>query len=181
MDAIGDYLFAFGEWLHGTWLADFAAWLTNTSLSMWFGTYFWSVPIVQVVHILSIGALFGAALMFNLRILGLAGTNRSIAQAARRFAPWIWWPLLVLTLSGLLLIIGEPNRELINPVFWVKMALVAIAAIANLGFQRALRRRSATWEAGMGAGIAFRLGAILLIMLWLAIIFGGRWIAYAPV
>lgn len=179
--SITDLLFAFTEWLRTTWLVDFSLWLSDTSFSLWIQTHFWAIPTIQSVHILSIGALFGSALMLNLRLLGAVGTSRSVAQTARRFVPWIWWALVVLLVSGTLLIIGEPIRELINPIFWIKMALIIVAVAATLLFQGAVGRRAANWDSERNGRGGMRLGAVLLIILWCAVMFGGRWIAYAPV
>ena len=71
-------------------------------------------------------------------------------------------------------------RELINPIFWIKMALIIVAVIATLAFNGAVKRRAAKWDAGASTG-GLRLAAILLLILWCAVMFGGRWIAYAPV
>jgi hypothetical protein len=115
--------------------------------------------------------------MINLKVLGLVGGHRTYAETARRFVPWMNWGFVVLLLSGLGLIVGEPIRELPNPIFWVKMALIAFTLPISLFFNAKVARAEAS---GALSG-AYKLGAILLIVLWCAIMFGGRWIAYAPV
>ena len=68
----------------------------------------------------------------------------------------------------MVLIISEPVREFTATSFWLKMALLAagIGAVAVLG--SALRRDAA----------ASRPLAALTVVLWLAVIFLGRAIAY---
>lgn len=181
MPSFGDTLFAFTEWLRSTNLPEFSLWLSGTDFSLWLQTHFWVIPTGQSIHILSIAALFGSAVMMDLRIFGLAGGSRTMAQISRRYVPWIWWAFLVLLISGTILTIAEPIRELINPIFWIKMALLPLAVVLNLWFQAAVRKRTATWDSNQSGHTAIRLGAIVLIILWCAIMFCGRWIAYAPV
>jgi len=181
MPSLGDTLFAFTDWLRSTPLVDFALWISNTSTSLWIGTHFWAIPILQTLHILSIAMAFGSVLLINLRILGLTGGSRTIEQTVHRYLPWIWWALVVLIVTGFGMIIGEPVRELINPVFWIKMALVIAMILLSIGFQTMARRNAARWEMTGAGQISLRTGAVCIILLWCAIMVAGRWIAYAPV
>lgn len=181
MPSIGDTLFHFTEWLRTTQIVELAIWTSNTKLSVWIGTHFWAIPILQVVHILAIAMAFGSVLMINMRILGLSGGTRTMTQMARRFIPWIWWSLLVLVVTGVFMTIGDPQRVLINPVFWIKMGLLVVMILVSLAFQTTVTRNTATWEMTHQGRASVRLGAIGIIILWCAIMICGRWIAYAPV
>lgn len=176
-----DLLFEFTEWLRGTFLTEFSLWISDTWLSLWIVERFWAIPIIQTIHILTIAATFGAVLLMNLRVLGWVGNDRTIARTGKRYLPWVWWGLVILIISGIGMIIGEPVRELINPIFWIKMALVVLAILLAAWFQSSVARKSATWDASGSTSISIRLGAIFIIVLWLVIMLAGRWIAYAPV
>lgn len=179
---MGDLLFAITEWLRTTQLVELSLWISNTPLSLAIQTHFWAIPTIQTIHIMALAGLFGSALMMNLRILGLSGGGTStMPQALGRYVPWIWWGLLVLLITGFLLMVGEPVRELINPIFWIKMVLVVTAVLANLWFQARVRRNAATWDSASSSRIAIRFAAAAIILLWCAIMVAGRWIAYAPV
>ncbi len=178
---LGDLLFAFAQWLKTTPLPEFAIWLSNTRLSALVDSNIWIAPVVQTTHILAIAATFGSVLMVNMRIVGLGGRSQSLADTVARYAPWVWWGLLVLLVSGLILIIGEPARELLNPCFWSKMVLVVGAALLSLWFQDQVRRNAGRWELMPHGALAVRAGAAAVVLVWIAIIAFGRWIAYAPV
>ena len=60
--------------------------------------------------------------------------------------------------------------------FWIKMALVAIGVVSTAVFGRSLQ--ATTLAAPAGFSVAAKTGAVALIVLWLAIIFLGRAIAY---
>jgi len=175
---MGDLLYSFTEWLRTTPLVELSLWMSETSLSLWIQTNFWAIPILQVIHILAIAAGFGAVLMVTMRIFGLAGTDRTMAETERRYVRWVWWALAVLLVSGLLMVLAEATRNLINPIFWIKMPLVIIAALISLWFHGKVMRRLAGGAAVTGG---IKAGSIFIIILWCVIILCGRWIAYAPV
>jgi len=175
---MGDLLYSFTEYLRGTWVNGASLAISDWKLSLWLDTHFWAIPIMQVIHILSISAAFGAILMMNLRIYNLAGMDRTFAETERRYVRWVWWSLLFLLLSGIGMTIAEPVRELVNPVFWIKMPLVVVAALASLWFHGRVLRRLA---AGGVAGPVIKSAAFFIIVLWCVIMLCGRWIAYAPV
>jgi hypothetical protein len=67
----------------------------------------------------------------------------------------------VLILSGICMIVGEPIREFINGVFWVKMALFVTAILFTIWFHKGMAKRFAgTAEASAGAKLA---GIVLVI------------------
>ncbi len=179
--SLSDLLYNFTEWLRGTWLTEFALSISDTSLSFWIVTNFWSIPIFQTIHILSIAAAFSATFMFSLRIFGIAGGSRTIAQNSRRYLPWAWWGLLFLAISGILMIIGEPVRELINPWFWIKMVAIVVLIVLSIWFQTRTIRSAAAAPSPWVASSAVKGGAIALLILWCFVIYCGRFIAYAPV
>jgi uncharacterized membrane protein SirB2 len=179
--SISDALFAFTEWLRTTPVVDLSLWISETKASLWIGNHFWAIPIMQNIHILSIAASFSAVLMISMRILGLSGGGRTMSHTVRRYMPWIWWSLLLLIVSGIGMIIGEPVRELVNPIFWIKMGLVILVILVSAGFHSSVSRNVARWEASHEGRVAVRIGTVAVIILWCAVMFGGRWIAYAPV
>jgi hypothetical protein len=182
MQWIADFMYALAQWLKTTPLVEFSLWISNTSLSKAVDKNFWVIPITQTIHILAIAAAFGSVVMINLRIFGVAGAGRTMEQTVRRFLPWIWWSLATLVVTGIVMIIGEPIRELLNPAFWTKMVLVISAALVSLWFQSSVRRHSALWDtADAPVRKRVRAGGAGVIALWCVIMLLGRWIAYVAV
>ncbi len=162
----------------GPSLHAFCEWLANTPLSLLIQNVSWIIPSVQTVHILSVAIVASSAAMVDLRLLGVIGRGHPTADYAARFLPWIWWTLIVLLVSGTILIIGEPPRSLENPVFQLKMSLLVLAMAATFLLQRPLRRDPVYWEETPGHVAGARVIAVVSILLWIGIIFAGRWIAY---
>jgi len=125
----------------------FCAWLEQTPLSQAIQGAGWIVPAVQTIHILAIAAVMASALMIALRL-------------DTRLRRVIWWALPVLLATGIIMVIGEPVRSLENPVFQLKMALLASAIVVIL------------------LPFKNRIIAIVSLSLWVGIVFAGRWIAY---
>jgi hypothetical protein len=156
----------------------FCAWIEQTSLSQTIQVTSWSVPAVQTVHILAIAAIMASVLMLNLRLLGVIGVDRSIAEVSARIRPVIWWTLPVLLLSGLFLIVGEPVRSLENPIFQLKMLLLVTVLVLTLAYQAPLNKDSTFWDAGRGRSVTIKMIAMASLALWIGIVCAGRWIAY---
>lgn len=159
-------------------LSNFCSWLEQTPLSMTIQTNTWIVPAVQTVHILAIAAVLSSILMIDLRLLGVRGRDQPLARVSERFRPVIWWTLPILLATGMVLIIGEPIRSLLNPVFQLKMVLLITAIIVTLSYQVPLGRDPLFWELTSGRRGAVRIIAVLSLLLWMSIVFAGRWIAY---
>jgi hypothetical protein len=162
-------------------MRELAEWLSATSLSTSIQSVPWIIPAVQTIHILTVGVVFVSMLMIVLRVLGVARTDQPLRDVVRRFAPFMWWGLLVMTITGLTLVVGEPVREFFATSFWVKMALLAVAVASAALFLRTLSpAQLAAADAPGAAGVAplAKWAAGGTVVLWLAIIFLGRAIAY---
>ncbi len=153
-------------------------WLSATWLSQAFGNADWFVPAVQTVHILAIAALVTMLVMMHVRVLGLMRRAPPLQRLAAGYLPWVWCALGVLFVTGVLLTITEPGRELLNPSFRIKMLLVAVLIALTLVLQAGLRRDPQFWSVSprrRGLGGAIALGSLLLCV---GIIAAGRLIAY---
>ena len=158
-------------------LNEICHWIDQTALSQWIKITGWVVPTVQTIHILAIAVVASSALMLDLRLAGLFWANRPVEAVKARFLPLIWWPLLVLLATGVIMITAEPARSLKNPAFQLKMTLLIAALVVTWLFQF-LHRRNAALAMSAARARAQRALAIVSILLWSSIIFAGRWIAY---
>src|ERR1700761_6348456 len=111
-------------------MLDFGHWLQSTRLSVLIESVKWIIPLLQSIHIVCIGLVVVSSLMIILRILGHVRADEPFAAVWHRFAPWMWGGLVVMLLTGLVLIIGEPVREFTALSFWVKMSLIVVTVIS---------------------------------------------------
>jgi hypothetical protein len=180
---------------------EFAQWLQATPVSETFQAIDWLIPLLQSIHIVTIGVVFVSSLMIALRVLGRIRADEPFAAVWSRFAPWMWWGLLVMAVTGGLLIVGEPVRELTALSFWLKMTLLAIVVTGTALFGRAFRPTASAASTPFAANDALaangaasdpspppattpefsaaaKAAVVAFIVLWLAVIFLGRAIAY---
>lgn len=160
-------------------MKQFAQWLSTTFLSVFIQNHnSWVIPVIQSIHIVGIAIVFGSVFMIDLRILGWAGMDQTLRQTTSRFGPWLTGALWLMLATGILMVIGEPVRELITFSFWLKMLLVAVGALIAVIFLRAVRRHEQYWEEIVEKRWAIKCLAVLTFLIWVCIIILGRLIAY---
>jgi hypothetical protein len=162
-------------------LHQFATALANTSLSKLIEDISWIVPLVQTIHILALAIILSSAAMLNLRLMGLAGRRVTIAGMSERFLPWVWAALAVLAVTGIILIVGEPERSLPNVSFQLKMALLAAVIVITIVLQRTIKRNADYWDLSPARRRSARVTAVVSLAMWIAIAVCGRLIAYTIV
>jgi len=149
------------------------AWIYASPLSTAIRDILWVIPTVQSIHIIAITVLFGSALVSDLRLAGVLASDEPLRGVVRRYYPWMRNALIVLLMTGLLMIIAEPDRVLVNTTFWLKMALVVTAFGLTLWLRRPLLRAPDNGDPRPIKALAW-----LSIGLWCVVIICGRWIAY---
>jgi len=149
-----------------------------TPLSQLLQNVRWLIPLIQSAHILALSVVFVSAAVVDLRILGIAGQRQRLTAVTHRFLPWVGWGVLVLLATGLLLMIAEPRRALLNPLFQIKMVALMLVGLMTWTIAVLAADKAGGWAKleRRGAAKPIALGSLLL---WLAIIGLGRWIAYA--
>jgi hypothetical protein len=156
-------------------LTEFSTWLSATAPSVFIQEHnYWAVPGIQSVHIAGVAVVMGSLFLMVLRILGLTWTDQTLRQTVDRFGPALNWTLFALLFTGGLLVVAEPKRELVSFSFWAKMTLVVLGTLIAILFQKTVRKRGETLQPGWG----MKALSISVLLLWMAIIFLGRFIAY---
>ncbi len=166
MNALGTFL---ADLVSGSFLQQAALWPLNNIPGF--------PPIIQTVHILGIAVVMATAVLLNLRALGLAMPSQSLSALTERVMPWFWWALASNVFSGAFFVLGRPNRYFSNPVFVWKVALLLPAVAIAMWLHHAQRRQLGFQDATSGRWV-MRLTALVSLVLWLLVIFAGRWIAY---
>jgi hypothetical protein len=160
-------------------LKHFAEWLSTTSLSVFIQNHnAWAIPTIQSIHIVGIGVVLGSVFMIYLRILGWAGADQTLRQTTDRFGPWLTGALYMMLVTGILMVIGEPVRELVTFSFWLKMVLVAVSTVVSVLLQRSVRKHEQRWDETLVKRGSVKGFAILMFLIWVCIIILGRLIAY---
>lgn len=152
-------------------------WLENTSIALSIRQSLWLYPTLEIVHILGIVLLVGAAFMFDLRLLGFS-KELSVGGLSRHLLPWSQKGLYLIFPSGILLFMTNAKSLAINPIFWLKMGLLVIAGINVLIFHRFIFNKIIRLEKSHLLPNDAKIAAGISILVWIAIIACGRWLAY---
>jgi hypothetical protein len=159
-------------------MQSFCDWLSGTWVSLEFAELQWFVPAVQTIHILAIAALVTMIAMLNFRILRITRRGLTLEEMNSAFMPWIWRALATLAITGALLTVVEPERELMSNMFRLKMLLVLLLAGVTYGLAKSIRKDSGRWTTTpLGRAMA-RGMAVFGSGLCLSIVVAGRLIAY---
>ncbi|MDO9437491.1 hypothetical protein [Hydrogenophaga sp.] len=133
------------------------------------GAHPWAYPMLEVVHLLGVGLLFGNLTLLELRVFGL-GKALPIEPLAKLSLGVVATGFLMAAASGLLMFGTQAGELLANRVFTAKMVLIMLAG-CNAGWFHA--RRSLQRQDGMA-----RVLMLLSTVLWLLVLTCGRWIGY---
>lgn len=136
---------------------------------VWLRVSPYAYPTLETIHIVGLALVFGTLWIVDLAILGqLRGLD--LRLLARRVLPWTLVGFLIAAASGLSMFTSNVGDFIANPAFVLKMGLVCMAA-SNAAWLHArgpidAGSRLTRWQAGVS------------VLLWLAVIACGRWIAY---
>ena len=146
-------------------------WIEETPVSLWIveSTSLFAFPGILAAHPIGLGLIAGLNAALDLRLLGFAPGIRPASFLRLLPVMWIW--LWVNVLTGLALLLAYPTKALTNPVFYLKLGLIAAALLVL----RSLITRARDVEAASSA--TKRLAAASLF-LWAAAITAGRLLAY---
>jgi hypothetical protein len=153
-------LLPFFEWCEATFIGEF---IRNS---------FWLFPAIESVHLLALALIGGTILLVDLRLLGLGLTVRPPAELAREIHPWLVASLATMLVTGIPLFLSEAVKCYHSQPFWVKMEALALAMI----FTFTIRRKVAASDE---AGFKGRAVAVVSIVLWGTVAWGGRWIGFS--
>ena len=114
----------------------FLSWLENLVLAESIRGSLWLYPALEIVHLVGIVLLVGAAFMFDLRLLGLS-KNLPPVHLSRHLLPWSQRGLLLIIPSGILLFITHAwtaCRHITGQRYKVVREVLAVAPLSYLLF-----------------------------------------------
>jgi hypothetical protein len=152
-------------------------WLAATPLSDAMRGSIWLYPIVEIFHIFGFVILVGAAVMFDLRVLGLS-RNISVQALGRHLLRWSVSGLLLVVPAGLMMFSAHPHDFASNGVFLLKLGLIGTAGLNAALFHVGVYRSVTGWDKEIPAPGVAKMQAMLSIVLWIAVISCGRLLAY---
>jgi hypothetical protein len=158
------------------WLL-FVVWMSNTDLARWINESesILAYPGILFLHTLGLAMVVGLSLAIDVRLLGMA--RRIPAGSLRRLFPYIWLGFFINALSGFLLFIAD-TRKAFNPLFEIKLALVALGVVSMTLIDRELFRLDARFDSDDDRSTRRIILGCASLVIWVAAIAAGRLLAY---
>ncbi|VEL96331.1 hypothetical protein ALT761_01305 [Alteromonas sp. 76-1] len=140
-------------------------------------------PTLEMAHFLGLSLLFGSLLVVDLRMVGFAK-----AVPIKQVDVFLRWALIgfaINVISGLLFVVGDADRYLVNIAFWAKMGCIILAGLNTLYFVIRVKPQMATMPISARAlntpaqlDKNAQVVAWISLFLWTSVIILGRFIPY---
>jgi hypothetical protein len=161
--------------------ADSPGWLERLGASSVAGAIresLWAYPAIEILHILGFIVLVGAAVLFDLRLIGVSRACVRVTDLERHLLPFSRGSLALVVPTGLLLFSTQPVALAASPVFLTKLALILLAGANAWIFHRGVFRGVADWDLARPSPWAARAAGIASMALWAGVVSCGRLLAY---
>jgi hypothetical protein len=152
------------------------AWLEATALATWTrqSPSIWGYPAILTLHTVGLGVVVGANAVIDFRLLGFA-PRISLPSLSPLFR-MILWAFLLNAVSGVVLFMSDATTKSTQPVFYIKLTLIALALWNTNIVRRGIQR-----DGPIGAPLnspRYRRLAVVSLVLWAGAITAGRLMAY---
>lgn len=132
----------------------------------------WSFALAECIHIGSFAVTIGSITLVDFRLLNLGLRHETPGRILRYTEPWTMVGLLFVIFSGLALFLSQVEIYRMNLAFPLKMYVLAAAVVYNF----TVHRKVATMKNPSPA--LSKAVAILSLLLWVSVIFGGIFIGF---
>jgi hypothetical protein len=139
----------------------------------------WLFPLIESTHVFGLAMVFGTIAIIDLRLLGIASTQRSFNRMASDILKWTWAAFALTAATGLLMFITNARVYYHNFFFRTKMLLLLLAGINILVFELTAGRTIHRWDKSPSAPPVGKAVAAVSLAIWIGIIFMGRLIGFS--
>jgi uncharacterized membrane protein len=135
----------------------------------------WVWPICEVFHFVGLCLLFGVTLLVNLRLAGFI-SGFPLADLTR-LLPWAVTGLGINIVTGMLFFLAVPEQYTQNSTFTWKMGLVLLGGLSLLYPTMFDEEPDSAFDI-LRAPMTRRLIGVCSLVIWIAVIFFGRFLPY---
>jgi hypothetical protein len=150
----------------------------SSALASWIRESLYAFPIIESCHVIGLTLVFGTIAILDLRLLGLASTGRPFTVVKHDIMKWTWLAFAVTVTTGTLMFITNAAVYFDNVQFRTKMAVIALSGVNMLAFEATAGRTAHRWDNDQSAPFAGKLAGALSLLLWISVIFLGRWVGF---
>jgi hypothetical protein len=126
----------------------------------------WMYASVSVIHYLTMFWFIGSMAVVDLKVMGIAAKNRSLSELSSQIFPWAWTGMVLAIVSGFFMFLTDAGDWAPDPVFHVKLGLIALSIVFAILVQRGAPKWSALPEIPASAKVI----AAIALLLWIVTI-----------
>ena len=154
-----------------TLITNIFEWLTTTPWAKAMISAEWVFPAVQSLHFVGFALSIGTIVVVDLRLLGVGMNRQTAAELDAGLSGWTNAGIVVMLTTGLLMFSTDAVTYHYNPSFQFKMICLSAALLFHFTLFRYVVRHGTS-------RVAARLAGGVSLVLWSAVIAGGRFIAF---
>jgi len=157
-------------------VTDLLASIEGSALAAWTreSPSIWAYSTILTLHTFGLAIVAGANAVIDFRLLGVA--PRIPVAALPPLFPIMWWAFALNFITGIMLFMADATAKAGQLVFYVKLAMIALAFRVTIAVAKSLRREAGAIDATIPSHL--RMLAMLSLVLWTAAIVAGRLLAY---
>lgn len=152
--------------------------LQASGIAEWMRSSVKAMPIVEAIHVLAAATVFGSVLVVDLRLLGIRDAARAFTRVSGEMLRFTWAAFAVAVVTGALMFFANAATYYVNTAFRFKVAAILLAGVNMALFHGFTQRGVSAWDHRAATPGAARLAGALSVLLWIAVIFFGRWIGF---
>jgi hypothetical protein len=153
-------------------------WIQATSLATNIRNSLYMFPMLESFHVIGLALVFGTIVVIDLRLLGKASVERPFERIKADILKWTWAAFALTALTGSLMFTTNATVYYHNFYFRSKMALLVLAGLNMTAFELSAGRKAAEWGKNRSSPPLGRAVALLSLVLWVGVIFAGRFIGF---
>ncbi len=135
-------------------------------------------PSIESLHVLADAVVFGSIAMVDLHLLGVTFKRSQFTKVSSELLPFTWVAFFFAVISGALLFISSAVNYAANSFFQFKIALLLLAGLNMLIFQRLISQDHHRWSQQSQIPNSARWAGLISLSLWIGVVLCGRWIGF---
>lgn len=153
-------------------------WLQSTGAAVQIRDGLYTFPVLESIHVVGLALVFGTIAILDLRLLGVASTNRPVSRLLADLLKWTWVAFAITAATGALMFSTNAVVYFHNTWFRAKMILLLLSAVNMLAFELTARKTLSRWDAAPSTPTAAKVVATLSLIIWVGVIVTGRVIGF---
>jgi len=153
-------------------------WLQRTGVAVQIRDSLFTFPLLESIHVVGLALVFGTIAILDLRLLGVASTDRPVSRLMADLLKWTWAAFAVTALTGGLMFSTNALVYFHNTFFRAKMILLVLAGLNMLVFELTARKTIDRWDRASTTPSSAKVVATISLVIWIGVIVAGRVIGF---